>query len=252
MPNTCYSEQIAIIDGADTIYVRLPFTPEQAFFDIYNERIGNTYVDPSFTYSIEILPLIKNIDFLAQDDEQTRRFMKFAQWFSQYAGILSARFGNQDHSVYCSLDKKVEIYYTDEIIDDQEFYIWNGAKYRNPNYGMPSPTSMRVMQPGKDAPIIMELAQKFVLNYSYPQRMVLLAHEYSHLCKNKNPDDEKEADMNALLLCLSMGFGRQELGNAFLKVFARNQTDENDERILYILSLIKQFHEADQKYGESI
>jgi hypothetical protein len=60
--------------------------------------------------------------------------------------------------------------------------------------------------------------------------MAILLHEFSHFFLNKVQDDEQEADMNALLIYLGLGYSRSEVKKVFLKVFANTPSDVNVQR----------------------
>ena len=93
----------------------------------------------------------------------------------------------------------------------------------------------------------MELAKKYVVKYTIPERIAILLHEFSHFYLNKVHSDEFEADSNALMIYCALGFPRKEGGTAFYKVFYRTPSDLNIERMNKIMALLKNFDRTDFK-----
>jgi hypothetical protein len=92
---------------------------------------------------------------------------------------------------------------------------------------------------------LFEVAQSDFINYTVPERIAPMCHEYGHAFSNLNPNDESEADINGLMLYLGMGFSPEEAEVVWEKIFAQNNTNENADR----MQLMKQYI-ADFKNGK--
>ena len=77
--------------------------------------------------------------------------------------------------------------------------------------------------------------------------MAILLHEFSHYYLNNTPEDEEEADLNALLIYLGLGYPRIEAENVFLNTFHQADTPENRKRWIKIKDVISNFDRADLK-----
>jgi hypothetical protein len=161
-------------------------------------------------------------------DEKTSSFLKFAQQFSERCGYLS-------EGIYKSDDGKFVINYVNVITDRQT--------------GKPMTTPARI---GHQSGII-DVSRKQFQHYTYPQRLVILLHEFSHKWKNpevgKSVADETAADINALYIYLSKGYPRTDALLVFTKVFYRNDTPQNRNRIKIIEDFVKNFDAGNIKMG---
>ena len=72
-------------------------------------------------------------------------------------------------------------------------------------------------------------------------RMAILTHEFSHVFLNVNPNDETEADLNGLLIYLSLGYPRIEAHEAWIDTFENSPTDGNMERYEIMEQFIEDF-----------
>ena len=73
-----------------------------------------------------------------------------------------------------------------------------------------------------------------MMKMSQNQRIAVLTHEYGHFFKNPLMNlpigDEFGADLNGVTLFAGSGFGLDEYGNAFKKVFDGADTEQNNRR----------------------
>ena len=72
-------------------------------------------------------------------------------------------------------------------------------------------------------------------------RMAILLHEFSHFYLNEKIDDEMEADLNGLLIYLSLGYPRIEAYQAFLETFRERPNNLNKARYDLINKFINDF-----------
>ena len=224
-PNTTFIARKSKINGYREFHLNLPQSPTSAVLTIFNAKVGNvpTHQDKSFVIEklesedLEHCPIWMKKDTLS--------FVKFAQFFSENAGILSA--GNKIPSIYRSNDAKFHIDYYDRIFD------------RRSNRYIPTPARI-----GHTSGVI-EVSKKDFIGYTIPMRMIILLHEYAH--KYLNPSINKPiayetgADINALQIYLSLGYPPAEAHIAFLNVFKDSNNALNKKRYEIISDFIYRF-----------
>ena len=218
--NTYFTNRYMTMDGEESFYVRMPQSPRNAEIIIFDKEQGD--VPKSDTRNFEILQLRKlplkttNTSF-ESDNPVIKDFVKFAQEFSEKAGVLSA--GN---SIYTSDNGMFRIDYKDTIRD-------NGGKVLN--------TPARI---SKQRGIIQVSKAQFK-KYTIPMRMAILLHEFAHYYLNNDMSNEIEADLNALLIYLGLGYPRIDAFNVFIGVFKNTPTHQNIERIEILERFIADF-----------
>jgi hypothetical protein len=94
---------------------------------------------------------------------------------------------------------------------------------------------------------IIQVSKKKFLKYTIPMRMAILLHEFSHYYLNTNIKNETEADLNALIIYLGLGYPRIDAYNVFTTVFAVSDNVANRDRLNIIDDFIRKF---DRKYVE--
>lgn len=240
-PATYYINRTDTVNGTETYYLRLPQSPQVAVLSIYNKRIGNK---PDITFNVsgfDTKPLNKKLNVFQTKYSTVKRFLKFAQEFSERASVLSDIIP-EGASIYTSDDGQFVIKYVD-LIRDLNTEIPDrrdpsGKTFiKNPNYGRVLTTPARI---SKDKGII-EISKHYFLQYTIPMRMAILLHEFSHFYLNNDPRSEIEADKNALMIYLSMGYPRREAYETFLEVFKQADTAQNRERYDILKKFIDDF-----------
>jgi hypothetical protein len=88
---------------------------------------------------------------------------------------------------------------------------------------------------------LIEVSKKHFMDYTIPNRMAILLHEFSHIYLNDNIDDEVEADLNGLLIYLGLGYPRIEAFEVFAKTFIVAPTEQNKMRYDKIKNFIDNF-----------
>lgn len=218
--NTLYTKRIGLVNGEQSFFVRMPQSPRIARVVVFNLKRGLMKRDDSFkVVYIKQVPL-KTINLPIS--KQTKAFVKFAQEFSQEAGILSA---TKSGDTYKSNNQKFQIDYYDVI--------------RSKMSGYPMSTPARISQINGR----IEVGKSKFKEYTIPMRMAILLHEYSHFYLNNNPSDESEADLNGLRIYLSLGYPRIDAYNVFLKVFKKAPNEQNKDRYDKLDSFIKDFRD---------
>lgn len=216
-PYTTFTDRYRTVEGESIFFVRMPVSPSDAMVYIYNEANGNMPVgaDPSIeVLSITKEPLEKKLDVIDFSNPQVRSFVNFATRFSYNAGSMPS-------GTYVSDDKKFVIKYL-PIIEDG---------------GVEQTTPARI---DIDSGII-EVSKKQFREFTVPNRMAILLHEFSHVYMNDNVDDEVEADLNGLLIYLGLGYPRIEAFEVFAKTFVNAPTEQNKMRYEKIVNFIDNF-----------
>jgi hypothetical protein len=216
-PNTVFTDRYRTIEGDSVFLVRLPVSGNYVNVYVYNEKNGNynSGVDTSFEVtSITKEQLDKKLDVIDFGNSYVRSFVNFATRFSYNAGTLPT-------GTYVSDDKQFVIKYFPIISDD----------------GVEQTTPARI---DIDTGVI-EVSKRQFLEYTVPNRMAILLHEFSHIFLNENVDDEVEADLNGLLIYLGLGYPRIEAFEVFGKTFMNAPTDQNKMRYDKIKSFIDNF-----------
>jgi hypothetical protein len=216
-PNTSFTDRYKTVDGEDIFFIRMPVSPENALVSIYNEAYGNLSEGQDTTFVVESItkePLEKKLDVIDFSNSHVRSFVNFATRFCYNAGSLPS-------GTYTSDDRKFVIKYLPTIED-------NGDEQTTP---------ARI---DIDTGII-EISKKQYLDYTVPNRMAILLHEFSHVYLNDNVDDEVEADLNGLLIYLGLGYPRIEAFEVFAKTFLNAPSDLNKMRYDKIKNFIDNF-----------
>lgn len=209
-PNTFYIKRSAYIKGVKTIELPLPVSPEKLSVTVVN---SNTKTDSGI--QVKKIYKTKLKTWQVALTKKTTEFIKFAEQFSENAGILSA-------GIYGSDKGNFTIKY------------FNVIKLKD---GRNSTTPARINnQTG-----VIEVSRKYFVPYTIGMRMIILLHEYAHFYLNKNIQNEIQADLNGLYIYLGLGYSRVEAHRAFLSVFSLADTKQNEQRYQFIKEYIKKF-----------
>lgn len=216
-PNTAFTDRYKTIDGESIFFVRMPVSPQMSLVTIYNEKHGNLLESQDNSFIVESITkesLDKKLDVIDFSNPHVRSFVNFATRFSYNAGTLPT-------GTYTSDDKKFVIKYLPTIEED----------------GVEQTTPARI---DIDTGII-EISKKQFLDFTVPNRLAILLHEFSHVYLNDNVDDEVEADLNGLLIYLGLGYPRIEAFEVFAKTFLNAPSDLNKMRYDKIKNFIDNF-----------
>lgn len=236
---TMYEDRWQRVVSQDVFYIKMPQSPQRGIIQVFNKANGNkpTNMDNSFAFKIKEVPLRRYIIPSRINNKITRDFVTFAQEFAEDASIISAGFSGSNHSIYKSYDGSLRIDYYDTLHDLRRTVIRNGVSVPNPNYGREVTTPMRT---NADNGII-EVGKKSIIKYTVPMRVAILLHEFAHFYLNNKPEDEKEADFNALLIFLCLGYSKIAAYKAFVEVFKKADSPLNREREAEIKKFINDF-----------
>lgn len=218
-PNTCFTNRFFTLEGEQSLYIRLPISPNRAEILVMSEEELDGSKDPNFkVLELKKLPLKRALGSFNHANPTIRNFVAFAQEFSAKAGYISAK-----GSIYSSNDGQFRIDYLDDIIDYQS------------SKSLKTPARISRRQG------IIEVSKKKFSEYTVPMRMAILLHEFSHYYLNTVMSNETEADLNGLLIYLGLGYPRVDAYNVFTQVFMTSPTELNADRMKIIDDFIRNF-----------
>lgn len=216
-PNTAFTDRYKTVDGETIFFVRLPVSGNDVLVYVYNEAYGNLTSGQDNTFEVVSITkeqLDKKLDVIDFSNPMVRSFVNFATRFSYNAGSIPT--GN-----YVSDDRQFVIKYLPTIEEN----------------GQEQTTPARIdIDNG-----VIEISKRQFVDYTVPNRMAILLHEFSHVYLNSNVDDEVEADLNGLLIYLGLGYPRIEAFEVFAKTFMNAPTEQNKHRFDTIKNFIDNF-----------
>ena len=209
--NTVFDDRGLEVTGTQDFYIRMPLSPATAKFIVEGDNFKVTALKK------QSLPVKFNLRSVK--NTVTVSFLKLIEEFALNAG-------------YAPTDR----YY---ISDDEMFVIKYLDTITDRTTGQELTTPMRI---GENTQVI-EVSAKRVKPMTVPMRVAIGLHEFAHLFKNDNPDNETEADLQSLFVFLSCGFPRSEAYYAWLDVFDKSSksTTELPEGYKRRISKIKWF-----------
>lgn len=221
-PKTYFTDRTMVVDGTAEFVIMMPITPERIMVSVYNEKNGNRYgkmeEDKTFLCdekSIKRVHLKKKLNLIPYKTVELRSFIDFCERFCLNSSYM-------EPGRYRSDDSRYYIDFFEEIRDPAGKTIGTPARIE--------------MGTGK-----IEVSKKSFDQYTMPMRMAIMLHEYSHFYVNENMTDESEADLNGLLIYLSLGFPRIEAHQAWLEVFTGAPSEANKARYEMIETFINDF-----------
>ncbi len=208
MPNTVYFEQrmpVEYINAVGKPRFNMPVVPDEYLnLEIVDEGSDRTVAE---LLNISCEPLKSKPVFLDNADEE---YFQCARWMAQYAGVKpvgALKRGNVTFEIF-------------DVLTD-------------PKTGEEVSTPARVDHNTG----IVQIAKRDFDKYTVPMRMFILAHERVHYVMDTT--DESKADINALNICLRMGFPKMELLYAATKVFP--DTPESRMRVDAMVNFINNY-----------
>lgn len=240
-PYTKYADRVVEkIKSGDEIRIKLPMpvTPMISRVLIYNP--ANGVLKPTISNGKEIEsdktfqviqkseePVRSRLNVFDTKNYKLREFIRFATRFSEDCGILAT------NATYTSQSGTFRIDYVDAItgyVKDRQgklqFTIFKTPCRINKEFG------------------IIQVSKNFFKDYTVGQRLLILLHEYAHFYKNTDPSNEFQADANAILIFLGLGYSKYDAVNGFTKVFLPAPSDQNVSRQKEILHMIENFENA--------
>ena len=218
-PNTYFTSRTKVIEGEETLYIRLPLAPNVLCLTIFNARNGNQKKGED--NSFEVVKVVKEdlqvtLHKTKMDTMLVRNFVAFAQKFAYNAGWVAAP---RD---YVSTAGSFKIEYLPYIINSKGERMVTPARVSTKN--------------GR-----IQVSQEAFVKMTIPMRMAILLHEFSHYYLNSNIANETEADLNGLTIYLGLGYPIREAYEAFGKTFIGYPTPQNKQRYDIIDKFIKEY-----------
>jgi hypothetical protein len=214
-----FTDRTKMVNTEETFYIRMPLTSDSVILSVYDDKIGNLPKDKEQNITIvscDKEPLEKRMDVVDISNHNVKEFVDFAQRFCYNASYL------ETGKSYQSDNGEFIIEYLPVITNSQGKELTTPARI--------SKSTGRI-----------QVAKKYIDEYTIPMRFAILCHEFSHYYVNNNMDDESEADINGLLIYLGLGYPRIEGYEAFYKVFKTADSEANGKRFQRIDNFIRNF-----------
>lgn len=220
-PKRKFTERYKTVTGEETLYVRMPLSPDNAVVQVFSSGGITKKNDPNFKIvRVYKKGLERRFDLNDIGNPQIRSFVKFAQKFCFNVSEL------EPEETYRS--------------DDGEYLIQLKQQIKDAS-GKVLGTPARI---GRRTGVIQVSKTQFEA-FTIPMRMAILLHEFSHFYLNEKMDDEMEADLNGLLIYLGLGYPRIEAYQAFLETFKNAPSNLNKKRYDMINNFINNFEKMD-------
>ena len=203
-----YAHREFTVSGKKDIEITMPFSPEVSEIVIYPTN-GQIFAQGSLNADVVFNSGVKS----KRMDSQIADFVKFAGEFAENMNYLEA-----NNTIYISDCGCYRIDYVNNIPE-------------NPT------TPMRISR----VTGIIEVNRSIVQDYDVPNFMAIIFHEYSHFFRNKDVDNEEEADKHSLDIYLSLGFSKVECLDAWTYVFEMYDTNKNRNRYDLIEQIINKY-----------
>lgn len=203
-------ERVDNISDRKKVILKLPMTSQKIIIELFTKQNGRQPLGKDQTFSVStpvIMPLKRTQVDLGSGDIEFVNFIK--QMMVELPRLTP------DGNMRKSPSGRFKVVITDKLKS-------SGGAYIN------SPAMV-----GKKTGTI-EISKDYMMRLSQNQRVAILCHEYGHFYKNPLSNlpigDEVGADLNGITVFVGNGFGLDEYGNAFGKVFNGAQTDQNEKR----------------------
>jgi len=229
-PLTFYTDRFATIKDEETFYIRMPISPKDCVLEVSSKEDFSDMGNTGFKIiDVKKLPLKRKLSAFNYASPVVKNFVRFCEEFCTKASYISA-----NGSIYTSNDGQFQIDYLDDIVGQSGKVLNTPARINRHT-------------------AIIEVSKKKFLKYSVPMRMAILLHEFAHYYLNTTISDETEADLNALLIYLGLGYPRIDAYNVFTKVFAYADNEGNRDRMNTIDEFIRNFEKKyiDMTYDHS-
>jgi len=188
-----YFERRKRINGTEKIEIPVPYSPNVLLFRVYD--ILDSKDNKGFLS-------VKNVSYEIRKPKDLG-FSKETQGIIDFILDFSINIHNYSLGEYKDKNGIIKIEYLDKIYHES---------------GLEHTTPARIY---KIKNVIQVSRNKFS-DCTVAERVALLLHEVAHNLMNSNPDDEEEADKNAIIIYDKLGFPDTEFFYAFAKIFANN------------------------------
>lgn len=214
--NTCFTQRILQFKGDKFVKILLPVSPKEGVTIVarnyHTKKEGGISVK-----NCELAHLDTKIHALPKNNKYLWEFINHGIDFCLRASFLPQGYYNS---------KNIKIYYTNFLKNKDE----NGNII---NTSSPA----RVNSDTK----IIEMSRNFFKYRTVAERFAVLCHEFAHVYMNNVASSEIEADRNAAMIYLGLGFSRVDLINIWADIYKAYDSKENRKRIDNYMMYIKQY-----------
>jgi hypothetical protein len=216
---TVFAETEHIVNGVQSLYFRLPISPNTATLWVARaDKKNATLEDSSFKVTaINKKELQITLPQTEMDTMLVKSFVGFAKKFCYKCGVLATN-----------------RYYTSTVGNFKIEYL---PYITSLNEGKKMATPARISTKNG----LMQVSKESFANYTVPMRMAILCHEFSHYYVNSDVSNETEADLNGLTIYLGLGFPIREGYMAFTQTFQGYPSQQNRERYKIIDKYIRDY-----------
>lgn len=180
-------------DEKKTLYIQMPLSGEWTIVELFEDAsLGKGNFE---CVKIKTVGLATQNAMIATFTPEMRRFIPLAQRFAFNASVLP-----------CYTDKN----YTDS---GGEFKLKYSTIIQDDGKEQLTPARINKITE------IIEVSKAKFLSMTVPMRFCILCHEFSHLFVNEDMYNELEADLNGLIMYLSLGYPRFEAKETFISTF---------------------------------
>lgn len=208
------------ISGRESLYVRMPLSPNTVQVQVINADHGNNPVlkDTGFKIvDIKKHELQLTLAETKMDTPTVRSFVRFAQRFAYNCGWYDTG------KTYKSNTGNYRIEYLPFITK-----LGSGEKMATP---------ARISTKNG----LIQVSKEQFVQFTIPMRMAILLHEFSHFYINSDVSNEVEADLNALTIYLGLGYPVKEAYSAFGETFVGYPSEQNKQRFDIIDRFIRDY-----------
>lgn len=216
--NTYYIKRFKNLAPSETVTlcVQMPIVGKRVMVNVYD---NSDTTGSSFTVKeVKQCSLPRNLRVANIRDCGVREFVRFAQQFCFNCGVLPTYTNRYYKSSKCNF----LIEYLQLIVGDD---------------GNEELTPARINISSK----IIQVSKAKYAPMTIPRRLCILFHEYSHMFRNEDMYNELEADLNALIIYLGLGYPRIEAKETFLSIFEQSGGEDNYKRYHYIEDFIDRY-----------
>ena len=213
--NTCYTQRVVKFKGNHHVKLLLPVSHEKGVIVVArNNKTKKSTVKIS---RYQLSHLETKISVLPKDNKYLFEFINHAIDFCSRASFLPT--GNYN-------SKNIRITYVDSL------------KVKNDEGKMVQSTSpARVNSHTK----IIEVSKAFFKNRTIAGRFAVVCHEFAHVYMNNVTSSEFEADKNAAMIYLGLGFPRADLITVWADIYSAFDTKQNRQRMERYMSYVKSY-----------
>lgn len=212
--NTCFTQRVVRFKGAKQIKLLLPFTPKNGVFIVARDYKSK---EPVKIVKHKLSHLDTKIRALPKGNKYLNEFIQHAFNFCLRASFLPTGYYNS---------KNIRIHYVDKLTQKNKDGITVDTN---------SPARVN------SATKIIEGSKDFFAPRTVSGRFAIICHEFAHVYMNNVASSEIEADRNAAMIYLGLGFPRADLINVWADTYKMFDTKQNRNRLNRYMQYVRDF-----------